>query len=485
VVSMSFQKLGSSALCLILVLCIVCSGEAMAQVQFPLQVSADGRYLEDQNAEPFLINGDTAWSLIVKLSKPEADAYLEDRRSRGFNAIVTELIENEFGGPANSEGEQPFLAPTDFGQPNENYFQHADWVVAKAAEKGLLVVLTPAYLGAACGTQGWCQEIQANTPATLRGFGNYVGNRYRDFDNVIWMHGGDANASSHDADDEVEHIVAGILEVDQSKLQTAHCARQSSALDCYDKPWLKVNTTYSDCADAAVRTKVDFGRGRQMPFFFLEGTYEGEGASSGCIRAQAYWSVLGGATGHFFGNRPIWLFGDMWAVAIDSAGSRSMTHYGALFRDRRWYLMSPDYDASVVTGDRGTVGDTDYVAAAVASDGSSIIAYLPALRTISVNLSAIAGPQAKSWWFDPARGQAQLIGESSTNTTVKFTPPAAGDWVLVIDDAALGLPAPGTVGPPPPPTGPPKKSGGGTIGPILLILLALSVLGIWGRAVRR
>jgi hypothetical protein len=62
VVNMSFQKLVSSALCLIAVLGIVCADEAMAQVQFPLQISADGRYLEDQNGEPFQNHRDTTWS---------------------------------------------------------------------------------------------------------------------------------------------------------------------------------------------------------------------------------------------------------------------------------------------------------------------------------------------------------------------------------------------------------------------------------------
>jgi hypothetical protein len=230
-----------------------------------------------------------------------------------------------------------------------------------------------------------------------------------------------------------------------------------------------------------------------MPFFFVEGRYENEGASPGCLRAQAYWSVLGGSTGHFFGNRPIWFFGDGWENALDRVGSRSMTFFGALFRDRRWHLMNPDYDASVVTGDRGTVDDTDYVAASVASDGSSIIAYLPVLRTISVDLSAISGVQAKAWWFDPATGAAQLIGEFATGATVDFTPPGAGDWVLVVDDSDLDLPAPGSGGVPSPPTGPgpgdpqpPSRSGSGAINPALpMLLLALSVLRFRRKTLRR
>ena len=61
--------------------------------QYPLKLSVDERRLEDQAGQPFLINGDTPWSLIVGLTKAEAELYLEDRRSRGFNAIITNLIE--------------------------------------------------------------------------------------------------------------------------------------------------------------------------------------------------------------------------------------------------------------------------------------------------------------------------------------------------------------------------------------------------------
>jgi hypothetical protein len=50
---------------------------------------------------------------------------------------------------------------------------------------------------------------------------------------------------------------------------------------------------------------------------------------------------------------------------------------------------------------------------------------------------------ARAWWFDPAAGTATSIGDFATTGTRVFTPPAAQDWVLVIDDASLNLPAPG------------------------------------------
>ena len=198
------------------------TGQALA-TQYPLKVSVDGRHLEDQAGQAFLINGDTPWSLIVELTKAEADVYLEDRRSRGFNTIIVEIIENEFGGPFNRDGDYPFLSSGDFSQPNEAYFQHADWVINKAAEKGILVILTPAYIGYNCGGEGWCPEMKADSLADLRGYGRFLGNRYKAYDNIIWMHGGDAAAGNFGALNHVNAIAEGIREVDPGKLFTVYC----------------------------------------------------------------------------------------------------------------------------------------------------------------------------------------------------------------------------------------------------------------------
>src|SRR5690606_29121155 len=60
---------------------------------FPVRVSPNGRHLVDAGGKPFLLHGDTAWSLIVQLTKEETEEYLENRRQKGFNAILVNLIE--------------------------------------------------------------------------------------------------------------------------------------------------------------------------------------------------------------------------------------------------------------------------------------------------------------------------------------------------------------------------------------------------------
>ena len=423
------------------------SGQAFA-VQYPLKLSADGRYLEDQAGQPFLINGDTPWSLIVGLTKTEAATYLEDRRSRGFNAIIVEIIENKFGGPYNRDGEYPFQSIGDFSRPNELYFQHVDWVISKAAENGLLVILTPAYLGYNCGNEGWCPEMKAATLADLRSYGNFLGNRYKAYNNIIWMHGGDAAAGDFGAMAQVNAVADGIREVDPGKLFTAHCARQKSGIDCYDQSWLEINTTYSDCVLSASKTRTDYQRSPAVPFFYVEGRYEGEGTTDGrCIRSQAYWSVLGGANGHFFGNNPIWLFDPGWETALNSSGSRNMTYFGNLFASRPWSLLVPDYAENIVSGNRGSITSNNYIMAARASDGSVIMAYMPAGGTVSVDMSTVAGSSADAWWYNPRNGVAQYIGDFPANGSQSFTAPDASDWVLVIDNADLGYLPPGEATP--------------------------------------
>src|SRR5882724_11513317 len=123
---------------------------------FPLKAGASQRYLVDQAGVPFLIQGDSPWSMIAALNNDQVNAYLQDRSQKGFNTLIVELIEHESiyprgdnanVSPANYYGESPFLIPGDFSTPNEAYFTNADWVIDQAAAKGMVVVLFPCYVG--------------------------------------------------------------------------------------------------------------------------------------------------------------------------------------------------------------------------------------------------------------------------------------------------------------------------------------------------
>lgn len=161
-----------------------------ATPHYPLQVSANRRYLVDRDNVPFLLQGDAPWSLISAVTKSEAVEYLENRRALGFNTLMVNLVEHHFNGPINREGEGPFRTPGDFSTPNEKYFAHADWVIKKAAEMGIQILLAPCYLGYKGSEEGWFEEILANGPEKCRDYGRFLGKRYRDYDNIFWLMGG-------------------------------------------------------------------------------------------------------------------------------------------------------------------------------------------------------------------------------------------------------------------------------------------------------
>jgi hypothetical protein len=97
-----------------------------------------------------------------------------------------------------------------------------------------------------------------------------------------------------------------------------------------------------------------------------------------------------------------------------------------------------------VTGGLGEFQGLDYLAAGRTPDGGTAIAYIPSHRTITVDMSKISGGQAHAWWFDPRTGKALAGGDFPTRGMRELKPPAEGDWVLVLDNATLNHPPPGS-----------------------------------------
>jgi hypothetical protein len=417
----------------------------------PLKVSADGVHLADSVGTPFLLNGDAAWSLIGSLTKEDAGRYLADRRARGFNTILVNLVEHKFltHPPRNAYGDEPFLRPGDFSTPNDAYFAHADWVIQRAADNGILVLLVPAYLGTGGSDEGWYHEMTQSGAAKMRLYGEFLGRRYRDFRNILWVHGGDWNPPEKRL---VQAVAQGIRQFEPDSLATVHINRDSTAEEIWGgESWLNVNAIYTwgsvyDTARDALH------HSQRLPFILIESKYEGEPEGSAQrARAQAYQAMLTGAAGHVFGNSPIWhfngpgLFRDAvdWQQALAGPGSTSMTHLKQLLTSLRWWTLEPDTGGRLVTGRTGS--GLDRIAAATAADGSFALVYFPSARESTISLQRLSGPKIEGVWFDPATGGAQaalLTSKLSPGTLTIRTPDAnAGgsrDWVLILTSTSAG-----------------------------------------------
>jgi hypothetical protein len=131
---------------------------------------------------------------------------------------------------------------------------------------------------------------------------------------------------------------------------------------------------------------------------------------------------------------------------MERQASFDQERLGQLFRSREHWKLAADTNHTVVTAGFGS-GENLTVASRT-SDGQTIIAYVPngSDATLTVDMARITSGihQAACWWFNPSSGATKLIGNFATFGKKNFTPPDANDWVLVIDDTAANLPAPGS-----------------------------------------
>jgi hypothetical protein len=416
--------------------------DAPPPVRTPLRVSPDRRRLLDTDGNAVLLQGDAAWSLIANTTLDEARRYLEDRRRKGFNVVIVNLIERLFSQdpPRNLAGDEPFTTPGDFRTPNEAYMAHAERVLAIAERLGILVILAPAYLGyprpanadPAQQPEGWYDEVVANGAAGGRAWGEYLGRRFGRFGNVIWCIGGDRNPEAALAG--LDQIARGIRAAGGDNLFTAHVLPEHSPLDVFpDHDWLDLNPTYTyETVHRALQR--DWRRDPVSPFYLIESTYEGEhNASDVQIRRQAYWAVLCGGNGHCMGNAPIWWFGPGWEAALDMPASVAMARWGAFFRDLPWADLEPDFDRAIVTAGLGEARGLDRVTAAATPDRRLAVAYLPAPRAATVQVGALAGPSVRVDWFEPATGRRVAGGALVADGEATLMPPFAEDAVLTLE----------------------------------------------------
>ena len=162
------------------------SSNLNAATEFPIRVSNNHRFLVDSRLRPFLYHADTPWGLFVCLTKAETQNYLGTRQRQGVRVVQVQLLAEHGPLPlTNRLGASPFLVTNDLGTPNPAYFDHVDWVIREAAQRGILVALNPIWLG--CCEGGWRDTITSNGIEKCRNFGTFLGERFKEHQNVFWI----------------------------------------------------------------------------------------------------------------------------------------------------------------------------------------------------------------------------------------------------------------------------------------------------------
>jgi hypothetical protein len=437
-----------------------------------LRVADDHRHLARQDGKPFFYLGDTAWELFHRLNREDADLYLENRARKGFTVIQAVALA-EFDGldQPNAYGHKPLIdhdpaRPAVVDGPGNDYWDHVDTIVNKAASLGLYVGMLPTWGDK--WSKKWGTGPEAFTPEKASQYGQWLGTRYRDKP-IIWILGGDRNPENERHLAVIRALAAGLAKGDaHGHLMTFHPQGESRSSKWFQSDeWLDFNTFQSGHARRDIPNYEFTLADRELkpikPTLDAEPRYEDHPINwdpkngwfdEADVRQAAYWSMLAGACGHTYGDHDIWQMlspahppvshaRTPWQTAINHPGSYQVGYMRRLFESRPWTKLVPDQSLLAVEPGQGA----EHIRAARAEDGSFALIYTPTGKPLAVHTNQLKGDRAVAWWFDPRKGTAGRIGETATASEQTFDPPGqpgrGNDWVLVIDNATAHFPAPG------------------------------------------
>lgn len=427
---------------------------------YPPKVSANHRYLVDQTGAPYLLVGDAPHAMFANISLADAATYLQDRKAHGFNALWCEILVYPYvGGKSDGstyDGIQPFTKGSggnyDITAPNEAYFQRVDQMINLAASYGMVILLD------SFDTGGWMATFESDGASAANTWGQYLGNRYKNFPNIIWITGNDFQTWNTSSGDNtiVQNVMAGIASTDTNHLQTTELNYNISGSldDSLLVPYTDLAASYTYYPEYYESLKEYNSTAKTVPVFLEETYYDGGSygnltpnlATNLMLRKAAYGTVLaGGLAGYMYGTI-YYDFHSGWQTGIDVKSATQLNYWKTVITSLPWYNLVPDQDHSVVISGYGTpsgngsgnMQNDNYVTDSLSPDGSLMMAYCPASTTITVNLSKLKGP-ATAQWFDPSSGKYTAItGSPFPNSgSQAFTTPGKNsdgdpDWMLVL-----------------------------------------------------
>jgi len=307
----------------------------------------------------------------------------------------------------------------------------------------------------------WGKGPEIFNPENARIYGEWIGKRYKDQKNIIWILGGDRNPRN---DNDVaiwramaEGIAVGVGGHDKA-LMTFHPQPNSveeggSSKWFHRDEWLDFNMFQTGhCRENNVWDRIQYvyNLSPVKPVIDGEPLYEDHpvcfnakdlGTSSAYdVRKLAWLDVFSGALGHTYGCHDIWqMYAPHrepvngphfpWYVAIDLPGAGQLRYLRQLIEARPMFERIPDQ--SLITD---ALSASDRIQATRGKD--YILVYSTQGRKFTVNLNKIAARDLVANWYNPRNGEYKDAGKFSRKTQQEFTPPTSGyghDWVLIID----------------------------------------------------
>lgn len=433
-----------------------------------LKISSNHRYFMDQKGNPFFWLGDTGWLLFSKLTREEAEQYLEDRRKKGFSVIQVMVLHtvaavNVYGDSAliNKNVAHPFVTDgNNFSDTKQyDYWDHVDYIVDLAAKKGLYMAMVPVW-----GSNVKAGLVSKDDAGT---YANWLAERYRNRWNIIWLNGGDIRGT--DSTNTWKTIGETLRKRDQNNLISFHPFGRTSSSEFFHKEdWLDFNMFQSGHRSYDLDTtrsehrfgpdnyrfvNIDYNLQPTKPTLDGEPSYEliPHGLHDTTkpywqaedVRRYAFWSVFAGAAGHTYGHNSIMQFHKptdkgsaygskkYWYNALNDEGAREMIYLKKLILSKSYFDRVPDQ--SLVVGEQGE--KYAYIAATRGNDYAFIYDYTG--KPFEVRMGKIGGGNVKASWYSPKNGSKKTVGTFVNKGFRKFDPPGTqrdgNDWVLILE----------------------------------------------------
>ncbi len=415
---------------------------ATASVPGPIKVGPDKRHFVDRDGKPYFWLGDTAWPLLAQYTREQAEAYLRNRGAKGFTVIQCVIawgrgtgFESRFP-MANFAGDKPWLND-DPSTPNDAYFRNVDNLLKFADQQGLILAMLP--------TWGYyVNDVQVLTTRNARSYGRWLGRRYKDAPNVVWINGGDRIATGFE--DVYRELAGGLREGDEgAHLITYHpCGGRSSSQYFHGEDWLGFNMieTWTDWPQIYPAIVSDALRSPVKPVVLGEGAYEnGPEYPLGpitplIVRRQAWWSFMAGGY-HTYGQNQMWRMEEGWDKTFDTPGAADVARMKEIVTSLPWAELVPDQGVFA----SGAGSERTLNTAMRSLNGDRVLVYLSSQCTVFLRLDKIASRRCSATWINPATNERRDAGTYETGNmngkvfpdgrTQYFTTP--GHW----EDAVL------------------------------------------------
>ena len=422
-----------------------------------LKISLNNRFIQFEDGTPFFWLGDTAWTIFHRLNIDEADEYFKDRSSKGFTLVQSSILGvGAIQGLGTSHnivnGEKPLIEDNP-EKPNEAFFKHVDNVIKKAETYGLFVGLLPAWGEYVC--PAWHDGPKIFDKDNAKIYGVWLGNRYKDNPNIIWIIGGD-RTGDHCGSDDIEiwrSLAYGIKSVDSNHLMTYHpCGKHSSSETFHSDTWLDFNMYESTKATESITemTKTDYDKESPIkPVVNGEPYYYGSAPpeEDRIMRSQSYWTILSGGAGFTFGQKFVWGLckndnfnngfydcDEYWYNYMDTNGTKWIQYFKNIFTSFEWWNLIPNQ--SIILSGEGSGNNKKSSAMFIKED--RMIIYFATNSEAKIDLSKITVSNLlSSYWWNPKDQSKTSSVNIDNKTDITLSPPDGWEDGLLIVESRI------------------------------------------------